>query len=609
MIGEIESVQMDAELRSLAKMIVASLLVLVPCIVVSEVGEDTPDFLGMSVLRWSFMLSVSLVSLPIVRFMMRSLAYVATQSDIGNKLLYQGNMLYFITALHLELALLVYSILLLLAWREIAQDELNETARQIEVYVYVKRSIASFLAFRVGWLLRNFLVLLVATRYLWKPYLLRVRSNIFAQYVMLILTDYTTKGFFKPEDEHFALQVCSQNTRWGHLSLYAVSKAISFIPRNKLGHDFFVELCGCDTLDSSREAKVLGEFLYDRMLQIGHERYTDEKAVGMSSSRTRASMSRSRVHRASIFSAVAKEVFGRPPSTEAVKAGTKSGGTSPSTAGLPPPSPVAPSAAALTTPAAMFEAATAAPAAMLQAAQRSMGYPSTPTSTVSTSPQATFEALPAGPERPGDGAWDAQEGPAEEGDAGPASPSVKDRSLVDQAIDDGDEAEAQAEEGGKTLSFNFFCPEMDERMRFRAFALFDGDNNGAITRDEMVQGVVRVFRDHKSLALTLNDSQHIARKLAQIVGGAILFILVFVILSIWGRDVETLSITFASFLVGAAFMIGPSASALVESIIFVFVMRSYDVGDRIFYWTEGTNELQNVVVHKIHLTQTEFKRW
>jgi hypothetical protein len=59
---------------------------------------------------------------------------------------------------------------------------------------------------------------------------------------------------------------------------------------------------------------------------------------------------------------------------------------------------------------------------------------------------------------------------------------------------------------------------------------------------------------HCSLALTLHDSQQIARKLAQLVGCLILFVLVFVWMGIFGKADK--SITFASFLVGFAFMIG-----------------------------------------------------
>jgi hypothetical protein len=52
----------------------------------------------------------------------------------------------------------------------------------------------------------------------------RVRSSIFAQYALLILTDFCTKGYFSKDDEEFAIRISDGKLRWGHLSLYAVSK-------------------------------------------------------------------------------------------------------------------------------------------------------------------------------------------------------------------------------------------------------------------------------------------------------------------------------------------------------------------------------------------------
>jgi hypothetical protein len=51
-----------------------------------------------------------------------------------------------------------------------------------------------------------------------------VRSSIFAQYALLILTDFCTKGYFSKDDEEFAIRISDGKMRWGHLSLYAVSK-------------------------------------------------------------------------------------------------------------------------------------------------------------------------------------------------------------------------------------------------------------------------------------------------------------------------------------------------------------------------------------------------
>ena len=42
-------------------------------------------------------------------------------------------------------------------------------------------------------------------------------------------------------------------------------------------------------------------------------------------------------------------------------------------------------------------------------------------------------------------------------------------------------------------------------------------------------------------------------------------------LSIWGADVVSLSVTFASFLIAFSFMIGTAASNLMSAVLFIFV--------------------------------------
>ena len=54
---------------------------------------------------------------------------------------------------------------------------------------------------------------------------------------------------------------------------------------------------------------------------------------------------------------------------------------------------------------------------------------------------------------------------------------------------------------------------------------------------------------------------------------------------------------------------GPASANLVEAIIFVFVMRPYDVGDRVYHWTPENTIMQNSVVLKIDLLATTFKTW
>ncbi|CAM9436554.1 unnamed protein product [Scytosiphon promiscuus] len=134
----------------------------------------------------------------------------------------------------------------------------------------------------------------------------------------------------------------------------------------------------------------------------------------------------------------------------------------------------------------------------------------------------------------------------------------------------------------------------------------------ALTGQEMVLGVVNTFKDHRSLAHTLKDSEHIARKLGLIIMAVVFFVLVFVWLSIWGADVVSLSLTFASFLIAFSFLIGTEASNLMAAILFIFVSRVYDVGDRVHIYDSSTTvdaAPMNVTVWKVDLRTTAFRRW
>ena len=61
-----------------------------------------------------------------------------------------------------------------------------------------------------------------------------------------------------------------------------------------------------------------------------------------------------------------------------------------------------------------------------------------------------------------------------------------------------------------------------------------------------------------------------------------------------------------SVLVSLAFVIGNSAKSGFESIIFLFVVHPFDVGDRVLVRLEA--EKENLIVHKMHLLTTVFRK-
>ncbi|CAM9233874.1 unnamed protein product [Phaeothamnion confervicola] len=587
MIGEIKTVKLGREARALGRYICYSLWLIVPCLTVHllhKLGgiDNHYSVATVSVLYWSIFFSAALLSLPFLRLTARTFAYCAMR--YGSKLLYRSNTLYFAVAMHYDVALLAWSVFLLVAWRRVLLQYIDQSGGNgSNVADAVDNVLTSYVAFRVGWLVKDFAVLIIATKYLWRPYLERVQTNIFAQYVLLMLTDYVTKGYIDRDDERFALQISNKGMRWDRLSLYAVSKAIGFIPRHKLGHEFFKDLLESnDTqLDSAKEARVLGNFLFEQLIfiaagksQRGGSRFNRYGRYG-SVTGGNGSGAGATLTPEDPLSRMAAGNFGATGNTMFSVVGTED-----NSATLRPPT-----------------AASVFAGHYLTIGRNALGRSPLPTTSSRDSGGGGGSSTVGGGSGGASGGGCGGSSGSGSGIVPPIDPKERERDELAEVLT-----------RVKHLDQETFCPHLDPLLAEKAFAMFDIDGNGEATREEMVQGVVHTFHDHKSLSLTLKDSQHIAVKLGQIIGAVILFVLLFVWLALWGFDVKALSITFASFLVAIAFMIGNAASNLFVSIIYVFVMRMYDVGDRVMIH-DDRGKLQNCVVVKINLLLTEFKRW
>lgn len=91
---------------------------------------------------------------------------------------------------------------------------------------------------------------------------------------------------------------------------------------------------------------------------------------------------------------------------------------------------------------------------------------------------------------------------------------------------------------------------------------------------------INAFRERRALALTLNDTKTAVNKLHQMINavvGVIIAIIWIVILEIAPSQVLVLV---TSQVVVAAFIFGNTCKTIFESIIFLFVIHPYDVGDR-----------------------------
>ena len=101
---------------------------------------------------------------------------------------------------------------------------------------------------------------------------------------------------------------------------------------------------------------------------------------------------------------------------------------------------------------------------------------------------------------------------------------------------------------------------------------------------------LNAYRERRALALTLNDTKTAVNKLHQMVNfiaGTIIVVIWLVILEIASSRIIVL---LSSQLVLAAFIFGNTCRTIFESIIFLFIIHPFDVGDMC--------EIDGVQVHR-----------
>lgn len=101
-----------------------------------------------------------------------------------------------------------------------------------------------------------------------------------------------------------------------------------------------------------------------------------------------------------------------------------------------------------------------------------------------------------------------------------------------------------------------------------------------ISKAALKNWVVNAFRERRALALTLNDTKTAVNKLHQMVNVLVSIIILVICLVILGIATSKFLLFVSSQVVVVAFIFGNTCKTIFESIIFLFVMHPYDVGDR-----------------------------
>ncbi|KAK6946477.1 Mechanosensitive ion channel MscS [Dillenia turbinata] len=172
-----------------------------------------------------------------------------------------------------------------------------------------------------------------------------------------------------------------------------------------------------------------------------------------------------------------------------------------------------------------------------------------------------------------------------------------DEQILDSRLDDEKamqiRSEREAKIAGRKIFKNVAMPGskfiyLEDLMRFmredealKTMSLFEGaSETKRISKSAFKNWAVNAFRERKALALTLNDTKTAVNKLHRMVNVLVGIIIVVIWLLILGIATSKFFVLISSQLLLVVFIFGNTCKTVFESIIFLFVMHPFDVGDR-----------------------------
>ncbi|XAR70720.1 hypothetical protein NMG60_11027681 [Bertholletia excelsa] len=153
--------------------------------------------------------------------------------------------------------------------------------------------------------------------------------------------------------------------------------------------------------------------------------------------------------------------------------------------------------------------------------------------------------------------------------------------------------------------------EEEDLMRFLSrveihtiFPLFEGAlETGRISKSAFRNWVVRAYFERKALAHSLNDTKTAVQQLHKLASAVVSVIIIVVSLLVMGLATTKIIFFVITQLVLVGFMFQNTCKTIFESIIFVFVMHPFDIGDRCVI--DGVQ----MVVEEMNILSTVFLRY
>ncbi|KAG6813928.1 hypothetical protein H0H92_005777 [Tricholoma furcatifolium] len=121
------------------------------------------------------------------------------------------------------------------------------------------------------------------------------------------------------------------------------------------------------------------------------------------------------------------------------------------------------------------------------------------------------------------------------------------------------------------LPSDFYPAFVDQESAKAAFRVFDKDDNGDISRAEIKNTLVRVYKERRFLSRSMRDVGAALKTLDQIIFLFAMVILFFVSLSVFGVNITSSLSSVYSLAIAASFIFKNAASNAFDAIMFMFV--------------------------------------
>ncbi|RKP39411.1 Mechanosensitive ion channel-domain-containing protein, partial [Dimargaris cristalligena] len=153
------------------------------------------------------------------------------------------------------------------------------------------------------------------------------------------------------------------------------------------------------------------------------------------------------------------------------------------------------------------------------------------------------------------------------------------------------------------LTMRDFIPYFNtQKDAQKAFALFDKDGNGDVTKKEMRDRIIATYKERRALNASLRDMSQIVGKLDKILVVISVVLIAIFCSMVFGQSPAASLVSFGTLFVAWSFIFGGTLKNMFECLIFLFITHPYDAGDQVV--VNGVT----MTVAKVRVLSTVFTR-